>query len=210
MRTSWRRLEDVFKTSWSRRICSLSLTSSEDVFKMSWSRPIYSSWRYVFKTSSRYFQDALKTFSRRLQDVMQKRLQGIFKTSSRRFEDVLQRYLQDVFKMYHQVKLLWDISQNTQENICAWISFFDKVKLCRSAASLKNETLAQVLSFEFCKIRKNTFFENTTRRLLLIIAVSTVNYFRKRAPSHMFDWVENRLQAKDLKHWAHSCSQSSN
>ena len=26
----------------------------------------------------------------------------------------------------------------------------------------------------------------------------------------MFDWVENRLQAKGLKYWAHSCSQSSN
>ena len=24
----------------------------------------------------------------------------------------------------------------------------------------------------------------------------------------MFDWVENRLQAKGLKYWAHSCSQS--
>ena len=26
----------------------------------------------------------------------------------------------------------------------------------------------------------------------------------------MFDWVENRLQAKGLKYWARSCSQSSN
>ena len=121
-KTFWRRLQDVFKTSSrplqgvfktsSRRLdqdeyVCLSLTSSEDVFKTSWSRPIYSSWPYVFKTSSRHLQD------------------------------VLQRYLQDVFKTYHQVKLFWEISQNTQEDICAWISFLDKVKLCRSAASLK-------------------------------------------------------------------------
>ena len=85
--------EDVLKTSFifvfRRRLhqdefVRLSLTSLEDIFKMSWSRPIYSSWPYVFKTSSRHLQD------------------------------VLQRYLQDVFKMYHQVKLflltrLWEV-----------------------------------------------------------------------------------------------------
>ena len=83
------------------------------------------------------------------------------------------------------------IPQNSQENICSAISFFDKVK---------NETLAQVFSCKFCKIRKNTFLQNTTRRLLLIIAVSTFNYSRKKAPSQMLDWVENRLQAKGLKY----------
>ena len=117
----------------------------QDVFRTSWSRPIYSSWPYVFKTSSRRFGDVLsrclhevlktssrrlaktssrrfedvfKTSSRYLQDVFKtfsRRLQEIFKTSSRGFEDVfmtssrhlqdaLQRYLQDVFKAYHQVK----------------------------------------------------------------------------------------------------------
>ena len=51
----------------------LNHSSSEDVFKTSWSRPIYSSCPYLFKTSSKRFQD-----------VLQKRLQDIFKTSSRR------------------------------------------------------------------------------------------------------------------------------
>ena len=71
-------------------------TSSEDVFKTSWSRPIYSSCPYVFKASSRRFQDVFKmscynvfkTFSRRLQDVLQKRLQDVFKMSSTCFQDV--------------------------------------------------------------------------------------------------------------------------
>ena len=41
-----------------------------------------------------HLQDVFKTFSRRLQDVLQKRFQDIFKTSCK-----------DVFKTYHQIKL---------------------------------------------------------------------------------------------------------
>ena len=94
--------EDVFKTSLSRRICSpqpyVFRRRLQDVFKTSWSRAICSSC-----------QDVFKTFSRRLEDVLQKGRQDIFKTSSRRFEDVFKtssRHLQDVFKTYHQIKLL--------------------------------------------------------------------------------------------------------
>ena len=79
-----RRLEDVLKTPWSRRICSPYLALR--LQKTSWSRPIYSSWPYVFKASCK---NVFKTSSRRLQDVL--------KTSS--------RYLQDVFKTYYQVKV---------------------------------------------------------------------------------------------------------
>ena len=102
---------------------------NQDVFRTSWSGSIYSSWPYVFKTSSRRHhdifkiscQDVLKTSSRRLAKTSSRRfvktssknlqdvfktfwrcLQDVFKTSSRR---LLQRYLQDVFKVYHQVKL---------------------------------------------------------------------------------------------------------
>ena len=93
----WRHLEDVLKTSFvfvfRRRLHQdyydrLSLTSSEYVFKTSWSRPIYSSWPYVFKTSSRRFED-------------------VFKMSSRHLQDFQQRYLQDVFKAYRQVNLFY-------------------------------------------------------------------------------------------------------
>ena len=102
MKTSWRRLEDAFRLR---------------LQKTSWSRPIYSSWPYVFKTSSRRLQDVFKTSSRRLQDVFKtssrhlqdvlpRRLQNVFKTSSRRLaktssrhlQDVLQKRLQDIFK----------------------------------------------------------------------------------------------------------------
>ena len=82
-----RGLENVLKTS-----------PSGDVFNTSWSRPIYSSWTYAFKMSSRCFEDLFKTSSRCLEDV--------FKTLLKRFQDFLQRYIQDVFKTYLQVELV--------------------------------------------------------------------------------------------------------
>ena len=110
----------LMKTSWRR----LSSPSSEDVFR----RRLQDVFKtnifvlpYVFKKSSRRFQDVLKTFWRRLQDIFKtssRHLQGVFKASSTRFEDVfkmssrylqdfLQRYFQDVFKAYHQVNLFF-------------------------------------------------------------------------------------------------------
>ena len=85
-------------------------------------RRTYSPYAYVFrrpledvliKTNilillRRRLQD-LDVFQKHLQDVLQKRLQGIFKISSRRFEDVF--------------KMLREILQNSQQNISAEISF---------------------------------------------------------------------------------------
>ena len=88
--------------------------------KRSWSRQIYSSWSYVFNTSSRRFQDVFKTSSSREIYSPYSRLQKtswtrpiyssksyVFKTSlrrlanssSRHLQDVLLRGFQDVFKM---------------------------------------------------------------------------------------------------------------
>ena len=54
-------------------------------------------------------------------------------------------------------KLLSKISQNSQENVCAGVSFFNKV--AGSAWNfIKKEAPAQVFSFEFCEIFKSTFF----------------------------------------------------
>ena len=85
--------EDVLKTSFifvfRRRLHqdehALALRL-QNVFKTFWSRLIYSSWLYVFKTFSRRLgQDQYiplgYTSSRRLQDI--------FKTPSRRFQDDL-------------------------------------------------------------------------------------------------------------------------
>ena len=102
--------EDVLKTSFvfvfRRRLdqdeyVRLSRTSSKDVFKTSWSRPIYLSWPYVFKMSSRRFQDFFKTSCKNVFKTSSRRLQHVLKTSSRHLQDVLQRCLQELFKTYH-------------------------------------------------------------------------------------------------------------
>ena len=52
------------------------------------------------------------------------------------------------------------ISQSSQENTCARVSFL--IKLQASACNfIKKEALAQVLSCEFCEIFKSTFFYRT-------------------------------------------------
>ena len=112
----WRCLEDVFrlrlqKTSFKTSFVFGFRRRLQDVLiktnifalviclqKMSWSRPIYSSWSYVFKTSSRRLG---KMFSRHLQDVFKtfwKRPQDIFKTPSRRLGKMSSRRLQNVIK----------------------------------------------------------------------------------------------------------------
>ena len=53
--------------------------------------------------------------------------------------------------------VLLEILQNSQENTCATVSFF--IKLHTEACNfIKNETLSQAFSCEFCKISKSTFF----------------------------------------------------
>ena len=52
--------------------------------------------------------------------------------------------------------------------------FFDKVKLCRSPALLKTRLYPRCFFVNFAKFEGTHFLQNTTRRLLLIIAVSVV------------------------------------
>ena len=61
-----------------------------------------------------------------------------------------------------------EISQNSQENTCARVSFLIK---------LQKETLAQVFSCEFCEISKNTFFYRTP----LVAAAEQIKARRKKA-----------------------------
>ena len=57
-------------------------------------------------------------------------------------------------------KVFLEISQNSQENTCARVSFLIN---CRPEVCnfIKKETLAQVFSCEFCEISKNTFSYRT-------------------------------------------------
>ena len=114
-----KRLQDVFKTSWSRRIYSpnshvfrrhlqnvfiktniiVLVIRLQDVFNMflrrlqnALPRHLQKSLQDVFKTSSRCLQDVLKTSSRSLQGDLPRHLQ-----------DVLQKRLQDIFKTFQGV-----------------------------------------------------------------------------------------------------------
>ena len=49
-----------------------------------------------------------------------------------------------------------EVSQNSQENTCARVSFLIKLQ-AEACNFIKKETQAQVFSCEFCEISKNTF-----------------------------------------------------
>ena len=51
-----------------------------------------------------------------------------------------------------------EISQNSQENTCARVSVLIKLRRAQTSNLIKKETLVQVISCEFSKISKNTFF----------------------------------------------------
>ena len=51
-----------------------------------------------------------------------------------------------------------EISQNSQEKTCTRVIFLNKVAGLQACNFIKKETLAQVLSCEFCEISKNNFF----------------------------------------------------
>ena len=56
-------------------------------------------------------------------------------------------------------KVFLKISQNSQENTCARVSFL--LKLQAFCDLIRKEILAQVFSCEFCEICKNTYFYRT-------------------------------------------------
>ena len=64
-------------------------------------------------------------------------------------------------------KMFFEILKNSQEN-CARASFLIKLPAMPQACNfIKNETLAQVFSGEFCEFSKSTFFTEHLRWLLL-------------------------------------------
>ena len=98
----------------------------EDVLKRSLRHLDQDDYIGLSHTSSRRLQNVFKTFPRRLQDVLQKRIQdifkirhledvlprhleGVFKTSLRRLTQMSSRHLLDAFKTYHQIKLFLQV-----------------------------------------------------------------------------------------------------
>ena len=124
-----------------------------------------------------------KTFSRRLQDILEKCLQDVLKMSSRRLakmssrllgkmpsrcsEDVFKTSCQDVFKT--SSKHLQGILQKRLQDILKTSSTWSNIYNGASFAKILN-------SFKLLTI------------------------FAKKASSQKFDWVENRFLAKGLKY----------
>ena len=114
-----RRLQDVFKTSWSRRIYSpnsyvfrrrlqdvliktnivVLVIRLLDVLPGSLQNVLKRSSRHLAKVPSRHLQDVFKTLSKSLpdKDFWQKHLQDIFKTFSRHLEGLFKTF-EDVFE----------------------------------------------------------------------------------------------------------------
>ena len=82
---------------------------------------------------------------------------------------LLEIWLQYYHRSSHQrysVKMVFlEISQNSQENTSARVSFLIKLQAVGLA-----QTLAQVFSSEFCAISKYSFFHRT---LLVAVSVTT-------------------------------------
>ena len=55
--------------------------------------------------------------------------------------------------------MLWEILQNSQENICIQIYFLIKLEVMLIHNFIKNEALMQVFACELRKICKNIIFE---------------------------------------------------
>ena len=167
--------------------------------------------------------------------MFSKRLQDIFKTSSRHLQDVLQKCLQDVFRTYYQVKMFFVTQfQDVLETYSK--RFLDVLLRCLSTLGLPRShfweiygqciksprviKISQVLVFHFTTpfcgytlqrriynmvehLQWSFFCENTYQ-------CWAVNFFARKAPSQMFDWVENRFLVKGFTYWAHFCSQTIN
>ena len=106
------------------KIHSVNILLDQD----SWSRRIHSSWSYVFKRSSKRFQDVLfktssrclaETSSRHLQDVLPRRLQDIFKTSRKNiFKTFSRRIIKLNCSCYHSFKTSSRRNQRFFETYC--------------------------------------------------------------------------------------------
>ena len=147
------------------RLCSTPQKRCEYVLKTSWKLVNKNSitWWYVLKASWKRsgflrLQDAFKTSSRRLQEVLQKCLQDIFKTSWRRLQNVSKaswRCLENVLKA--SWRCLEEVFARRFQDILR--TFWRR--LSKTSWKRIEDVSAQVFSCEFCEMSKNTFFYRT-------------------------------------------------
>ena len=114
MKTSWGRLEDIFRLRLQKsskcldqnEYIHLTHTSLEDVFKTSsgrldqdlYIRLGHTSWRRLVNTSSKRPQDVFKTSCKNVFKTSSRCLQDVLNASSKRLQNVFKTSCQDVFK----------------------------------------------------------------------------------------------------------------
>ena len=148
--------------------------------KTSWSRRIFSPYSYVFKMSTRHF-DQDKYI--RLGDTSSRRLQDVFKIPPRCFQDVLTRRLQDVLQ-----KRLQDIFKTS------WGCFEDVLKkswrhLLGKMSSRSIKDVLKTLSIRMVNLVFSTFLRRTAKSVI----------YRKICLGHTSDKVMVRV--KNLQEW---------
>ena len=109
MKTSWKRLEDLFrlhlpKTSL-RRLQEVLIKTNIFLLIIRLQKTSWRRLQEVFKTSSWRLQDAFKIFSRHVGKTSLRRLQDVFKTYSRRLAKTPSRLLENVFRTFHKYVL---------------------------------------------------------------------------------------------------------
>ena len=104
----------------------------------------------------------------------------------------VEHYMEDVIKeavvqRCSVKKMFLEVSQNSQENTCARVSFL--IKLQTEACNfIKKETLTQVFSYEFCEISKNIFFRRTP-----LVAASVIRYQKTKQAKNGEKTIFERL-----------------
>ena len=73
-------------------------------------------------------------------------------------------------------KVFLEILQNSQENTCARVSFFDKVAGLRLATLLRKDTRTKVFSCEFWEFSNNTFFTEYLQAIASVYFFSGNNF----------------------------------
>ena len=91
-------------------------------------------------------------------------------------------------------KVFLEISQNSQENTCARVSFLIKLQAL-ACNFIKKEILTQVFSGEFCETSKNTFFYRTPPDYCFCIACCHIKAVGNMSDKtvHMFYHLGNKL-----------------
>ena len=114
-------------------------------------------------------------------------------------------------------KLFLEISQNSQENICAWVSFLIKLQASGSQENtcarisfliktetynfIKKVTLVQVFSREFRKFFGAFLYQNTSGRLLLSIRIvpTKLLYLKSTCWLLWTLWKPHSIEFKNLQ-----------